>query len=89
MTYYAITCANGPISVRIDADSPTEAAEKFAEIAGNPIDDCRTDAEDDLAIDGDGMTSTEFDEALTDAGAEFLMPLTDGNSSSDWYLWET
>ena len=60
--------ANGPISVRIYADSAAHAAALFAAQETNFADAGRTDAEDDLDIDGDGMEPAEFSEAMEARG---------------------
>ncbi len=51
MTYYAITDANGPISVRIEADTDDAAVAALDGIDPDAVDDARTDAEDDLGIE--------------------------------------
>jgi hypothetical protein len=81
MSYYAVTVTilNGPTSVRLDAETAEEAVEAF-EALGETCN--QTDAEDDLGIDGSGMSEEEFDDALIDGGAHFERPLGD-----DWYLW--
>ena len=66
--YYAVADANGPISVRIYADSAAHAAAWFAAQETNFADAGRTDAEDDLDIEGDGMEPAEFAEALEARG---------------------
>ena len=64
-TYYAVCHVNGPISVRLSGNTLEYARVDFFE--GDPrswIDEPRTDAEDDLDIDGADMSATKFDEAL-------------------------
>ncbi len=51
MTYYAITDANGPISVRIEADTDDAAIAALDSIDPDAVDDARADAEDDLGIE--------------------------------------
>ena len=54
--FYAVADHNGPISVRINAETASEAREWFLAQDANFGDDCRTDAEDDLGFDGsEGM----------------------------------
>ena len=85
--YYAVADMNGPISVRIDAETVTEAREWFltqdADDFGNI---CRTDAEDDLGVCGEGMTRNEWEEIMEDEGYE----IADRNLCGEyiWTLWE-
>lgn len=95
VTYYAVTDANGPISVALDATTEEEARAAFAALDTRAaIDDASTDAEDDLGFCGDGMSSREFDAALEAIGATCLGPLDatyggpEGNLVfANWYLW--
>lgn len=96
-TYYAVCSAGGPISVRIEAATDAEAREKFQAINQRAaIDGQRTDAEDDLDIDGTGMTEAEFDSALRAAGCTEvgdLSPIenvhagTVAHLADGWWLW--
>jgi hypothetical protein len=70
--FYAVADAGGPISVRIYADSTSMAASWFQLQETNFIDAGRTDAEEDLDIDGDGMDSGAFAEALEAKGWQML-----------------
>jgi hypothetical protein len=70
--FYAVADAGGPISVRIYADSASMAASWFQLQETNFVDAGRTDAEEDLDIDGDGMDSGAFDEALQAKGWQML-----------------
>lgn len=76
-TFFAVCNANGPISKEINAASVAEAVEIFE--AGNQrewIDEPATDAEDDLDICGDGMSESQFSEALEAAGCEMVSDLS-------------
>jgi hypothetical protein len=82
---------NGPISVRIEADSIDAAAARFR--TGEFLaaaDDVRTDAEDDLDIVGASMTPTQFDDALRAAGCTMVRRLDEAAeaNSDGWYLWQ-
>ena len=66
--YYAVADANGPISVRIYADSASQAAAWFRLQETNFADAGRTDAEEDLDIEGDGMDAGGFAEAMEARG---------------------
>jgi hypothetical protein len=97
-TYYAICNVNGPISVRLDSSTMEDALREFA--AANTrewIDEARTDAEDDLGIDGSEMSDAEFDAALRVANAAPVKDLdevvnahagTVQHLHGGWYLWE-
>ena len=96
-TYYAVCNVYGPISVRIEAASDSEAREKFEALDQRAaIDEPRTDAEDDLDICGDGMSEEEFDAALEAAGyttACDLSPIVNAHAGTvahladGWWLW--
>ena len=96
-TYYAVGNVNGPISVRIEAASDSEAREKFENLDHRAaIDEPRTDAEDDLDICGDGVSEEEFDAALEAAGyttACDLSPIVNAHAGTvahladGWWLW--
>ena len=83
--YFAVANANGPISVRIHADSAAHAAAWFKAQEINFVDEGRTDAEDDLDIEGDGMDSAAFAEAMESRGWQpiYLDICNDGH----WSLW--
>lgn len=67
--YYAVCNANGPISRRIEADSVEDAVRQFEEANLHAwVDEPAVDAEDDLSLDGTGMTEDEFGSALENAG---------------------
>jgi hypothetical protein len=99
-TYYAVCNVNGPISRRIEADSVEEAASVFESSDSRAwIDGQSTDAEDDLDIEGDGMTEDEFSDALRDAGARPVRDLSEvmvgpcetarpSHIADGWMLWE-
>ena len=83
--YYAVADANGPISVRIYADSAAHAAALFQAQEENFADAGRTDAEDDLDIAGDGMEPAEFAEALEARGwSPIYLDICD---DGQWSLW--
>ncbi len=95
--YYAVTDANGPISVRLgDFEREEEAREAFLALDTRAaIDGSSTDAEDDLGIAGEHMDDGEFAAALTREGANHIGPLDatyggpDGNLvHAGWDLWE-
>jgi hypothetical protein len=95
--YYAICNVNGPVSVKLDASSEEDAVAEFqAADARAWIDDGRTDAEDDLGIDGSSMDDASFDEALKAAGARPVRDLDEivnghtmrvAHLSNGWTLW--
>lgn len=87
-TYYAITNVNGPISIRIEADSAAEAVEQFREMdAQEIIDSPDMDAEDDLDIEGADCDDEEFSDALRAHGCTYIQRL--GTEPYDlWCLWE-
>ena len=98
-SFYAVCNVGGPISVRLDASS-VEAAKAEFEAADKRawIDGARTDAEDDLDICGDGMSESEFSDALQSAGAEIVSDLspihnyhsgTTAHLADGWTLWCT
>ncbi|MFN9291880.1 MAG: hypothetical protein ACK6EB_27710 [Planctomyces sp.] len=83
--YYAIADVGGPVSVRIYADSASLAAVWFAAQKTNFADAGRTDAEDDLEIEGDGMDSADFADAM---GALGWSPMyLDICDDRQWSLW--
>lgn len=94
-TYYVVCNVNGPISVRIEADSASDAEAKFGAVdERSAIDEGRTDAEADLGIDGTDMTEDEFAEALGEKGyaqVRDLSPIHNYHSGTTSHLsngWE-
>lgn len=83
-SYYAVCNANGPISVHLNAESESDAVTEFEAMDGHAaVDECRTDAEDDLIEDDcHAMDTIEFGKAMTKAGAKFVLWL-----DHDWELW--
>lgn len=88
-TYYAVCDANGPISVRLEAETEGAAVLEFRRADTRSwIDDPRTDAEDDLGIEGEGMEPNEFEAALRDHGLALIMGLdVDPDLLGGWSLW--
>lgn len=96
-TYYAVCDVNGPISVRLDAGSLEAALEEFEAADTRAwIDEPRTDAEDDLDIDGADMDEDQFDAALKAASARPIKDLAEvvnGHTgrqyhiAGGWHLW--
>ena len=62
--FYAVADINGPITVRINAETAAAAREWFDSQTDNFGDDCRTDAEDDLDVCGDGMSASEWSDVM-------------------------
>lgn len=97
MTYYAVCNANGPISVRLDAETKEAALNEFHEgCTESWIDEPRMDAEDDFDINGEGMSEDEFGEALKAAGCVSVCDLNPINNwqsgavahlADGWWLW--
>lgn len=98
--YYAVCNVNGPISLGLKAEDESGAKAEFAALGEiklqGAIDAARTDAEEDLEIEGEGMTESEFDCALFKAGAEpvcSLKPIVNAHAGTvaheagGWYLW--
>lgn len=96
-TYYAVCNVNGPISVRLDAETLDGAMEEFRTANSRSwIDSAKTEAEDDLGIDGADMSEEVFDDALRAAGATPECDLSEvvnahagtvAHLSGGWYLW--
>lgn len=96
-TYYAVCDANGPISHAIEADDIDGAVAAFEAGDGQQwIDNADCDAEDDLDIEGDGMSESEFADALRDAGCYEVRDLspvhnyhagTSAHLLGGWMLW--
>lgn len=79
-TYYACCNVNGPISVEIVAKSVESALEKFAALNHREcIDNCRTDAEDELDIDCTGFDEDAFDEAMREKGYRVVADMSDAS----------
>ena len=98
-TFFAVCNANGPISKEINAESIEDAVSQFGMMdAQQLIDNCSTDAEDDLDIeDAEGMSEDEFAVALESAGCEIARSLSEvvnGHSmrsyhvAGGWMLWK-
>jgi len=98
ITYYAVCNVNGPISVKLDGSTKAEALAAFEALDGrSAIDGAKTDAEDDLGIEGaQGMSESEFSDALDAAGAEHVCDLdpivnahagTISHLADGWTLW--
>jgi len=98
ITYYAVCNAGGPISVKLDAGTKEEALAAFAALdVRAAIDAAKTDAEDDLDIDGaQDMNESDFSAALEAAGAEHvcgLEPVVNAHAGTvsdlkdGWALW--
>ena len=83
--FYAVADINGPITVRINAETAAAAREWFDSQTDNFGDDCRTDAEDDLDVCGDGMSASEWSDVMESKGYE----IADSNLCGDynWVLW--
>lgn len=83
--FYAVADINGPISVRINAETASEAREWFVSQEANFGDDCRTDAEDDLDVCGDRMSHSEWSAVMESRGYE----IADSDLCGDcnWVLW--
>ena len=80
--FYAVCNANGPISVAIEAESVGAAMRKMKELDSRScIDDCRTDAEDQIGFDGQGMDEDKFASAMAEAGYEIA------GTHLDWSLY--
>lgn len=84
--YYALADANGPITVRIEADSASEARQWFRDHQNDGfVDDCRTDAEDDLGVCGEGMNYNEWSAVMESKGYEIVD--SDMCGDFNWALW--
>lgn len=96
--FYAVCNANGPISRRLAATTQAEAIAEFEAADSRAwVHEPATDAEDDLNIEGDGMTEAEFDEALCEAGGTVVCDLspihnyhagTTAHALNGWILWQ-
>jgi hypothetical protein len=98
-TFFAVCNVNGPISKEINAESIDDAVSQFAAMDSRYlIDNCSTDAEDDLDIeDATEMSEDEFAAALEAAGCESVRDLSEvvnGHSmrsyhvADGWMLWK-
>lgn len=95
--YYAVCNAGGPISVRLEASTEAEALAAFERLnTRQAIDNAATDAEDDLDIDGSGMSEDAFSDAMEAAGAREVADLdeihnahagTTAHLAGGWMLW--
>jgi hypothetical protein len=96
-TYYAVCHVGGPISVRIEAESVDAAERRFRALdLDECIDRARTDAEDDLDIDGADASESQFGDALELAGyieVRDLDPIDNAHAGTrahlagGWVLW--
>lgn len=84
--FYAVADINGPITVRINAETASEAREWFLTQDANFGDDCRTDAEDDLDVCGDGMSNSEWSAVMESKGYEIADSDLCGGDYN-WALW--
>jgi hypothetical protein len=83
MAYYAVCDAGGPISVKLEGTTETDALAAFEALDGHAcIDGASTDLEDALDISGEGMGESAFAAALEVAGAIYVRDL-----SPAWTLW--
>lgn len=84
--YYAVADMGGPISVRINAETASEAREWFLAQDENFGDEAYTDAEDDFGVCGDGMSHSEWSAVMESKGFKIV----DGNlcGNHNWVLWE-
>ena len=97
MKFFAVCNVGGPISVELKGDTVGEALASFAEVNGREaIDGARTDIEDELGIDGDGLSDSEMDDRLDNEGAypvRSLDPIVNTHAGTvahladGWYLW--
>ena len=70
-TFFAVCNVNGPISVEINASDLDQAVAEFEAMdARELIDDARTDAEDELGLDGQGKSEDEFESMLLASGCQ-------------------
>lgn len=99
MKFYAVCNANGPVSKGINAGSIDEAIQQFERMDSQSlIDNCSTDAEDDLGIEyAAGMDQGEFAETLESSGCESVRNLSEivnghsmraNNIMGGWVLWK-
>lgn len=96
--YYAVCNVNGPISVRLEGETEEQVINAFTAADSQAwMDSARTDAEDDLDIDGSEMDETEFAAALEGAGCvpvRDLSPVVNAHAGTvshlagGWWLWE-
>lgn len=97
MKYCAVCNMYGPISVLLEADTLEDAIQEFEAADKNEwINNPRKDAEDDLDINGEGMSENEFEDALIEAGCSPVQDLepivnslagTVAHLADGWYLW--
>jgi hypothetical protein len=84
--FYAVADANGPISIRINAATESDARNWFCEQDDNFVDDGRTDAEDDLDFCGEGMDHGDFAEEMAKRGYDIAD--CDLVGDHNWTLWQ-
>jgi len=83
MTKLYATCdANGPISKRLETLVDQETIVTHGR---EWIDNCQTDAEDDLGFCGEGMDEDEFAEQMESAGYHCV---DESDIAGDWKMWE-
>jgi len=98
-TFFAVCNVNGPISKEINAESIDSAVAKFQAMDTQAlIDDCCTDAEDDLDIaNATGMSEDAFATAMAAEGCAIVRDLSEvvnGHSmrwyhvADGWMLWK-
>jgi len=85
-TYYAVADVNGPISVRITAETMSDAIDWFRNQTDDFAADCRTDAEDDLGFCGADMTAEQFKKSLESRGLRRVHRNMVGDYC--WDLWQ-
>jgi S-formylglutathione hydrolase FrmB len=85
-TYYAVADVNGPISVRITADSIDHAIDWFRNQTDDFAADARTDAEDDLNFCGADLTEEQFEKSLKSRGLRQVYRNMVGDHC--WDLWQ-
>jgi len=100
MKYYAVCNVHGPISRRIDAKTVEEAVTIFgAADTAQWIDAPAIDAEEDLDIEGEGMSEDQFADALLRVGCRPVMDLDEiavgqgpaqrtSHLADGWILWQ-
>lgn len=97
-TFFAVCNVNGPISAEIIASDVDQAIAEFKSMkAQELIDDARTDAEDELDLDGEGKSEDEFEAMLVAAGCKQVRVLDSVNNYhagtvaalvGGWSIWQ-
>ena len=85
-TYYAVADVNGPISVKIEAESISEAIDWFLSQDEDFAADARIDAEDDLGFCGAGLDHDQMVSELASRGLERVS--RDMLGDYCWQLWQ-